>query len=721
MIAPLSSERWKVLEPLIDRALDLPREQWPALLDDACAGDIPLRLEVQRLLLEHRATDTLFEHPAAHRFASLLGVVSVRPPEVINGNYRVERKIGQGGMATVYLAHDVRHDRKVAVKVLHPELSAAFRAEQFLAEIRTMARLQHPHILQLHDSGEVDGLLFYVMPYVEGESLRQRIDRATRLDAGDVTRIVREVASALDYAHRHDVIHRDIKPENILLGEGGALVADFGIALAISTASAREVSQPGWIAGTPRYMSPEQMSGSASIDGRCDVYALGVVAYEMLAGQPPFAGITVGSVDSDAAEGASMAVAPGPPSLRQLRSDVPRAADAVVDRAVTRRPAERFPTGGDFASALERSLTPRSTRRSVALVAAAIVAITMVIAGARLGGRAGLASAAPGSSSIPGGRHQTKNLAAYDFYQRGRDQLYARSDSGQRVAIAYFQQAIAADSTYAAAYAELAHMYALQVWQGGGPRAATDAEAAARKAIALDDSLSDAHAELGFLDMFARYDLTAAGAELQRAVALDPASGRAHDYLGYYYCWVSRPADAVTEARRAAELDPMSVENRATLVGALYCDGRYDAALALIDTLRQVQPPIGRLSGLAAAVYRSKGMWREAIAELGGKDGEPVGLLAATLADAGDRASATRILHKLIALDRQYPVSAFDVAVAYEGLGEYDSVFVWLDKAIDQHGFGFWDVMWAPRYARLRADPRFERIKQRLITPPTAQ
>ena len=196
MRSPLSAEGWKSLEPLIDAAADLPRDRQAAFLDQACGDDLRLRAEVEHLLLHYERDDTLLDHPAAQRFESLLGVVAFQPPELINGNYRIERKLGQGGMATVYLAHDVRHDRKVAVKVLHPELSAAFRSEQFLAEIRTMAQLQHPHILQLHDSGEVDGLLFYVMPYVEGETLRQRIDRDAQLDPGEAVRITREVASA---------------------------------------------------------------------------------------------------------------------------------------------------------------------------------------------------------------------------------------------------------------------------------------------------------------------------------------------------------------------------------------------------------------------------------------------------------------------------------------------------------------------------------------------
>src|SRR6478672_5643891 len=217
MASPLTADRWKTLEPLIDAAADLPPERRSAYLDHACGSDAALRAEVEHLLQHYDRADTLLDHPAVERFASLMGEVAAPPPPLVNGNYRIERKVGQGGMATVYLAHDLRHDRRVAVKILHPELTAAFRAERFLAEIRTMAQLHHPHILPLYDSGKADGVLFYVMPYVEGETLRQRIERETQLGIDDAIRIAREVAAALDSAHRHGVIHRDIKPENILL------------------------------------------------------------------------------------------------------------------------------------------------------------------------------------------------------------------------------------------------------------------------------------------------------------------------------------------------------------------------------------------------------------------------------------------------------------------------------------------------------------------------
>ena len=210
--------------------------------------------------------------------------------------YRIERELGAGGMATVYLAQDLRHDRKVALKVLRPELAAVIGAERFLAEIKITANLQHPHILPLFDSGEADGCLFYVMPFVEGESLRDRLNREKQLPVADAVRIATEVACALDYAHRHGVIHRDIKPENILLHDGRALVADFGIALAASKAGGSRMTETGMSLGTPHYMSPEQAMGEREITARSDVYALGAVLYEMLTGEPPFTGSTAQAI-----------------------------------------------------------------------------------------------------------------------------------------------------------------------------------------------------------------------------------------------------------------------------------------------------------------------------------------------------------------------------------------------------------------------------------------
>jgi serine/threonine protein kinase len=212
-------------------------------------------------------------------------------PAALADRYRIERELGQGGMATVYLAEDLKHQRRVAIKVLRPELAAALGAERFLREITTTANLRHPHILPLYDSGDADGSLFYVMPYVEGESLRDRLDREKQLPLDDALQIAGEVADALSYAHSSGVIHRDIKPENILLDNGHAIVADFGIAQAVSESGGERLTQTGIVLGTPLYMSPEQSNGDP-VDARSDLYALGCLVYEMLAGVPPFSGPT---------------------------------------------------------------------------------------------------------------------------------------------------------------------------------------------------------------------------------------------------------------------------------------------------------------------------------------------------------------------------------------------------------------------------------------------
>lgn len=264
----------------------------------------------------------------------------------LSDRYRLERELGAGGMATVYLGEDLRHQRRVAVKVLRPDLSAIVGAERFLNEIRVTANLQHPHILPLYDSGSADGLLFYVMPYVQGESLRDRLNREKQLPIDEAVRLSKEVASALDYAHRQKVIHRDIKPENILLQDGTALVTDFGIALAVSQAGGTRLTETGLSLGTPFYMSPEQATGDRQIDARSDIYALGAVLYEMLSGDPPHTGST-----SQAVIAAVVTEEPRDISTRRPRL-APHIAEA-VHRALEKLPADRFASAAEFAKALE--------------------------------------------------------------------------------------------------------------------------------------------------------------------------------------------------------------------------------------------------------------------------------------------------------------------------------------------------------------------------------
>ena len=271
--------------------------------------------------------------------------------------YTIERELGRGGMATVYLALDARHHRHVAVKVLHPELSAVIGSERFLKEIEVTAGLQHPHILPLFDSGDVEGQLYYVMPYIEGETLRARLEREHQLPVDDAIRIATEVASALEYAHKRHVVHRDIKPENILLHDGAALVADFGIALAVQDAGGERMTQTGLSLGTPQYMAPEQAMGDKGVGPRADIYALGAVTYEMLVGEPPFTGTTAQAIVAK-----MLTDDPAPPS-RQRRAIPPALEDAVL-RALEKLPADRWPTAQAFADAMHVTATaPRPTDR----------------------------------------------------------------------------------------------------------------------------------------------------------------------------------------------------------------------------------------------------------------------------------------------------------------------------------------------------------------------
>ncbi|HEX6670244.1 MAG TPA: protein kinase, partial [Gemmatimonadales bacterium] len=292
------------------------------------------------------------------------------------GRYRLERELGRGGMATVYLAQDLQHDRRVALKVLRLEMAAGLGSDRFLREIRIAAQLTHPHILPLHDSGEAEGRLYYTMPFVDGESLRQRLQRERQLPLEDALAIAREVAEALDYAHRRGIVHRDIKPENILLEDGHAVVADFGLARALDEAGAERLTGSGLTLGTPDYMSPEQAAGDRALDGRTDIYSLGCVLYEMLSGEPPFAGA---SVQAKLARRLTDPV----PSLGPLR-EVPLLVDRAVGRALARVPADRFPTAGGLARALRAeapsadtlpSLPPVGRRRR--LVGALLAAFTL--------------------------------------------------------------------------------------------------------------------------------------------------------------------------------------------------------------------------------------------------------------------------------------------------------------------------------------------------------
>ncbi|HEX9895321.1 MAG TPA: serine/threonine-protein kinase [Gemmatimonadales bacterium] len=344
-------------------------------------------------------------------------------------HYDVQRSVGEGGMAMVYLAQDLKHGRMVAIKVLRPELGASIGTDRFLREIRTAAQLQHPNILALYDSGEANGLLFYVMPFVEGESLRDRLNRDKQLPIEEAVMLVREAADALHFAHQHRVIHRDIKPENILLQGGHALVADFGIARALSEAGGEKLTQTGMAIGTPHYMSPEQGMGG-NVDARSDVYSLGCVLYELLVGQPPFDGPNAMAILARH----SMEMVPG---MRVVRKTIPEELEAVVDEALEKTAADRFQSAADFSEALQSvdlSAVPRrhTTRVTISRVAARKRQRrkTMMLAGSAVGvlllGGAGafFATRGGGSGARPDREgYDPNSIAVLYFEGRGGDSL----------------------------------------------------------------------------------------------------------------------------------------------------------------------------------------------------------------------------------------------------------------------------------------------------------
>ena len=346
------------------------------------------------------------------------GTVIERLNEALSGRYRIEREVGEGGMATVYLAEDIKHERKVALKVLKPELAAVVGAERFLAEIKTTANLQHPHILPLHDSGEAGSFLYYVMPYVEGESLREKLEREKQLPVGEAVHIAIAVAGALDYAHRHKVIHRDIKPANILIHAGQPVVADFGIALAVGAAGGARLTETGLSVGTPYYMSPEQATGDVIVGPATDIYAIACVLYEMLVGEPPYLGNTAQAVLGKIISGQAV-------SATKHRPAIPANVDAAVRKALEKLPADRFATAEAFATALtdvgfrygydttgDGAGRASPAARRAALAATAVLSLLAGAAGwALLGPR----SAAPVSRyavALPDGHDPTRDFGS---------------------------------------------------------------------------------------------------------------------------------------------------------------------------------------------------------------------------------------------------------------------------------------------------------------------
>lgn len=356
--ASLLPLNWNELSPLVDAVLDERVERRDAILDDLSKGNPDRRRELKNLVLECERGLPLLDRPAAEGFAQLFGEGDeAEPPPLLGGRYRIDREVGRGGMARVFLARDVKHDRDVAVKIIRDDVAKSLGSERFLREIAIAARLRHPNIVPMYDSGETDGVLYFVMPYEEGPSLRERMSKPEQLPPAERLSVLRDIARALAYAHDHGVVHRDVKPDNVLLSGGAAVVSDFGIAKAVSAAQAETpdgaLTQSGARIGTPAYMAPEQGVGDPSTDHRADIYSFGCLAYELFAGKPPF-----DHTNTHELIAAHVGAVPVP--VRQVSEGVPSHVADLIMRCLQKLPADRPQSAHELLAELESGETGRS-------------------------------------------------------------------------------------------------------------------------------------------------------------------------------------------------------------------------------------------------------------------------------------------------------------------------------------------------------------------------
>jgi len=378
-VTSLLPENWSELSTLVDAVLDAPAEQRQQVLSELTKGNARLKDQLEQLVNDCERANPVLDRPAAETFAHLF----VEPPEpgitgMLGDRYRIEREVGRGGMARVYLARDIKHDRDVAVKVIAPDIAASLGGNRFLQEIAVAARLRHPNIVPMYDSGERDGVLYFVMPYEEGPSLKERLAMPPPIPSGERISILRDIARALAYAHEQGLVHRDIKPDNVLLSGGAAVVADFGIAKAVSAAqsspSSGVITQAGARIGTPAYMAPEQAVGDPTTDHRADIYSFGCLAYELYSGRPPFVGTTSHEIIA-----AHVGATPAP--IHGDSSVVPRSIAALIMRCLNKLPADRPQSARELLEVLESSdeIDPSSQKRSHVARAAMVAAILIVL------------------------------------------------------------------------------------------------------------------------------------------------------------------------------------------------------------------------------------------------------------------------------------------------------------------------------------------------------
>ena len=729
--------------------------------------------------------------------------------------YTIERVLGHGGMATVHLAEERKHKRKVAIKVLKQELGASVGAERFLREIGIAAQLSHPHIVPLIDSGESDGSLYYVSPYVPGGSLRDRLNRQKKLPVDDAVRITSEVGAALDYAHRNGFVHRDVKPENILFADDHALLADFGIAHVATSAEGESLTLAGLALGTPEYMSPEQASGETDIGVAGDIYGLACVLYEMLAGEPPFRGT---SARATMAKQVTERARP----LRTLRPDAPAGFERVLERALAKDPSQRFPTIAAFCDVLARArseparpfaLTTRTiavlpfvnaspdpdneylsdgitdelinalakveglrvaSRTSVfalkgkaqdvrsigaLLEASEVLEGTLRRSGENLRITAQLTSADDGrlvwserydrrlddvfaiqdeiartivtklrSTSLgdvvtaPSDRH-TESVEAYGLYLRGRYAWNKRTSEGVIEGIKYFEDAIAADPSYALAYTGLADSYALHIDYRNVPvhEGFEKAKFYARKAIELDDTLAEAHASLAWSLFIYDWDWDGAVKAFRRAIELDPRYATAHQWYAFLLASQEKFDECLIEAHTAQENDPASISVRRSLgycylYARKYQQARYhlDRAIAMNPIAEETYRIQGLILTLDKQYAAAERVLREGLALAPECGSYTKATLAYCLACAGDRSYAREIAALLEENRKTEYVSPVELATVYIALGDNERALDWVEAAVDDRRGWSAYLRVHPILDPLRDEPRFAALVKRM-------
>jgi len=698
--------------------------------------------------------------------------------------YTILREIGRGGMATVYLAQDRKHDRQVALKVLHPELAVTLGPERFLREIKVAARLSHPRIVSLHDSGKAGDYLYYVMPYIEGESLRQRLDREGALPVEEALEITRHVASALTYAHATGVVHRDIKPENVMLHQGEAVVTDFGIAKAVTSAgSEKSLTQTGSSVGTPAYMSPEQASGTAELDGRSDVYSLGCMLYEMLTGAHPYPATSVQAM-------LVRHLMDPVPSVRAARAEVPEGVDQALVKAMAKEPADRYDSAAEFAQALHAGTTPTEVAavgraatnpKSVAVlpfldmspqrdqgyfcegIAEELINALMRVEALQVASRTSsfayqknedireigrklkVEHVLEGSVRKAGNRlritaqllkvsdgyqlwserydrdledvfaiqdeiaqniaralrvvisegkvianAQTADVAAYDFYLKGRGFFHQWRRKSLQFARQMFSRAIDIDPEYALAYAGVADCCSsLYTWFEADEENREEAERTSRKALELNPALAEAHSARGLaLTIGKRYD--EARSEFDAAIKLNPKLFEAHYFYGR----------------------------------ALFLQGKLEEAAQRFEEASRVRPEDFQAPALLASIYKGLGRAEEA-EELGRRNLERIEkhlemypedarafYFGAGLAFShGQRARAAAWVQRALAIDPEDPLILYNVGCVYALMGRIEEAIDCLEGTLRYGGKGH--RQWMENDAdldALREHPRFQAL-----------